>query len=223
MGRRKLSHRVGPFLARALGPPVVRLLGASWRIRYDPPDSRQRLKDLGPAVYAFWHGRLLIPTGVFTDFGATVMISRHADGEVIARIAESLGSLTVRGSSTRGGASALGEMVEVLRAGGRGVFTPDGPRGPREKAQPGAVFAASRGGVPLLPIGAAAKRQWELGSWDRFRIPRPFTRVVVALGEVLRPPPDIEGKEMEAFLLRFEDALREANGRAERIAAGGSP
>ncbi|MCK6479550.1 MAG: lysophospholipid acyltransferase family protein [Planctomycetes bacterium] len=219
MGRRKLSHRLGPFLARALGPPLVRLLGATWRVRYDPPDMRERART-GSAVYAFWHGRLLMPTALFTDYGMTVMISRHADGEIIARIAERLGSRTVRGSTTRGGAAALLAMVEVLRAGGGGIFTPDGPRGPREVAQSGAVFAASRAGVPLIPVGAAARGAWELRSWDRFRIPRPFTRVAMVLGEPLHPPPGLEGDDLEAFRVRFEEGMRAANGRAERLAAG---
>jgi len=223
MGRRKLTHRVGPFLARVLGPPLVRALGSSWRLRLDPPDLVERVRGSGPAIFAFWHGRLLMPTAAIRGFGAAVMISRHADGEVIARIAERLGSRTVRGSSTRGGATALMEMVEVLRAGGHGVITPDGPRGPREVAQAGAVFAASRAGVPIVPIGAASPGGWTLRSWDRFRIPRPFARVSMVLGEPLRFPADLEGEALEAFRLRFEEALRAANGRAEALAAGEAP
>lgn len=223
MGRRKISHRVGPFLARVLGPPFVRALGATWRVRFDPPDLRERLASRGPAVYAFWHGRLLMPTAIFTGLGTVVMVSRHADGEVIARIVERLGHATVRGSGTRGGAAALLEMVEALRSGRSGVFTPDGPRGPRERAHPGAVYAASRAGVPLVPIGAAARSGRTLRSWDGFRIPRPFTRVAIVEGEILHPPPDLEGAPLEAFRLRFEGALRAANDGAEGLAAGEAP
>ena len=223
MGRRKLSHRVGPFLARVLGPSFLRALAASWRVRGDPPDVAGAIRAAGPTVYAFWHGRLLVPTGVLTGMGTAVMISRHADGEVVARIVERLGSRTVRGSSSRGGATALMEMVEILRAGGSGTFTPDGPRGPREVAQPGAVFAASRAGVPLVPLGAAARRAWELRSWDRFLVPKPFTRVAIVIGEPLRPPPDLGEEGMKLHLARLEEGLRAANARAERLAAGEEP
>ncbi len=218
MGRRKLSHRLGPLLARALGPTTVRLLAATWRVRYEPEDMRKRVYAPAPVIFAFWHGRLLMPTGVFRDVGAHVMISRHADGETIARVAGSLGNPAVRGSTTRGGATALLEMVEILRRGGKGVFTPDGPKGPREVAQPGAVFAASRAGVPLVPIGAAARSAWNLKSWDRFCIPRFFTRVAVVYGEPLSPPPDIEGPALDAFVARFQEAMNVANARAEALA-----
>jgi len=219
MGSRKLSHRVGPFLARLLGPALVRALAATWRVRLDPPDLRERVREGGARVYGIWHGRLLLGAAVLRGSGAAVMISRHADGEAIARVVERLGFTTVRGSTTRGGATALHEMVEVLREGRPAGITPDGPRGPREVAQPGAVFAASRACVPLVPIGAATRGAWTLGSWDAFRIPKPFTTVAVVEGEPLHPPPGIEGGALEEWRLRFERAMAAAQERAERLAA----
>ena len=175
MGRRKLSHRIGPFLARALGPPVVRALGASWRVRFDPPDFKARILAGGARVYAFWHGNLLVPSAAIRGTGAAVMISRHADGEVIARIVQRLGYTTVRGSSTRGGAGAL------------------------------------------------LRRGWETRSWDRFRIPRPFTTVAIVEGERLRPPPGIEGASLEEWRVRLEAALEAADARAQGMAEGRAP
>lgn len=223
MGRRKLSHRIGPFLARALGPPVVRALGASWRVRFDPPDFKARIVAGGARVYAFWHGNLLVPTAAIRGTGAAVMISRHADGEVIARIVQRLGYTTVRGSSTRGGAAALHEAVEALRGGRVVVFTPDGPRGPRHVAQPGAVFLAARGGTEIVPVGVGVRRGWETRSWDRFRIPRPFTTVAIVEGERLRPPPGIEGASLEEWRVRLEAALEAADARAQGLAEGRGP
>jgi lysophospholipid acyltransferase (LPLAT)-like uncharacterized protein len=151
------------------------------------------------------------------------MISRHADGEAIARVARRLGHGTVRGSTTRGGAAALHDAVLALRGGRSAAFTPDGPRGPFEVAQSGAVYAASRGGVPLVPVGVGVRRAWVFGSWDRFLVPRPFTAVALAWGEPLHPPADLDGEALEAFRARFEAALREATARAERLAGAPAP
>jgi hypothetical protein len=222
MGRRKLTHAVGPFLARLLGPLAIRALRATWRMRYEPPDLRARVARAEPLVYALWHGGLLVPAAALPGNGTAIMISRHADGEVIARIVERLGFTTVRGSSTRGGATALHEAVDALRAGRPAAFTPDGPKGPRQVARPGAVFAASRAGVDLLPLGVGVKSAWVLGSWDRFRIPRPFTRVALVAGERLRPPPDLGDGDLEAWRARLEAALKEADGRAQAVADGWS-
>ncbi len=214
MGRRKFTHRIGPFLARALGPLVVRALGASWRLRLDPPDLRERSRERNARIYAFWHGNLLVPSAAIRGSGAAVVISRHADGEVIARIVKRLGYEAVRGSSTRGGAAALHEAVEVLRSGRVMVFTPDGPKGPRHVAQPGAVFAASRAGAEIVPLGIGVRGEWILRSWDRFRIPRPFTVVAIVEGPPLRPPPDIAGADLGEWRARLESALVEADARA---------
>ena len=221
MARRRLSHRVGPFLARLLGPSAVRALGATWRIRLEPADLVERSRR--PGVYAVWHGRMLVPAYALRGCGVSVMISLHADGEVIARIVERLGFRTVRGSTTRGGPAALRDAVDVLRAGGAAAFTPDGPKGPREVAQPGVVYAASRSGLPVFPVGVGARSAWTLGSWDRFRIPRPFTRVALVLGEPMTFPPDLEGEALDAACRRLEASLRAADDAAGRLAGAPAP
>ena len=222
MARRKLLHRVGPALAGWFGAPLLRALAATWRVRFDPPDLVAAARTGGPRVYAFWHGRLIPPAVLGRRSNIVAMISRHADGEVIARVAERLGHGTVRGSTTRGGAAALHDAVEALRAGRNAAFTPDGPRGPYEVAQSGAVYAASRGRAPLVPVGVGVKGAWVFGSWDRFLVPRPFTRVAIVLGEAMHPPDGLEGAALEEFRARFEAALRDATSRADRLARDGA-
>lgn len=223
MARRKWTHRVGPPLAGLLGAPLLRALGATWRVRVDPPDFAARLSSDRPRVYAFWHGRLLIPTYLGRDRGVVAMISRHADGEVIARIAAGLGHGTVRGSTTRGGAAALHDAVQALRDGRSLALTPDGPKGPFEVAQTGAVYAASRGRAPLVPIGVGVRRPWVFGSWDRFLVPKPFTAIALVQGEPLHPPEDLEGAALEEFRLRLETAIRALTARAERLVGVEAP
>lgn len=222
MAKRRLSHRIGPPLARTLGPWVVRLLGMTWRVRCHPKEGAAGVRARGAAVYAVWHGRMLVPAYVLRNCGTAVMISRHADGEVIARIIERLGFTTVRGSSTRGGAAALHDALRHLQEGGSAAFTPDGPKGPLETVHPGAVYAAARAGVPLIPVGIATPGAKQLRSWDRFRIPKPFGRVGLFMAEPLHfSEADIEGPALEAACARLADALHAADAEAERLTVGG--
>lgn len=136
-------------------------------------------------IFSLWHGQLLPLLAHHRDEGARVLISEHRDGEIIARIAESLGFRTVRGSTTRGGARALLAMCDALERGEEIAITPDGPRGPAHVFAPGALIAAHRAGVPIVPVGVAVSSAWRLRSWDAFAIPKPFTRVTIAYGAPL--------------------------------------
>ena len=114
-----------------------------------------------------------------------VLVSEHGDGEIIARILASFGFRLVRGSSSRGAARALIAVDRELEAGFDVGITPDGPRGPRHSVAPGALLAAHRAGVRIVPLAASASAFWQLGSWDRFMIPKPFARVTIAYGDPL--------------------------------------
>ena len=115
--------------------------------------------------------------------GVSVLISEHRDGELIARIAESLGFRAVRGSSTRGASRALVALARELEGGHDIAITPDGPRGPARSFAPGALIAAQRAAAPVIAVGVSAATAWRLGTWDRFRIPRPFSRVSIAYSD----------------------------------------
>jgi hypothetical protein len=117
------------------------------------------------------------------DEGVSVLISEHRDGELIARVAESLGFRTVRGSTSRGASRALVALSRELAAGRDVAITPDGPRGPARSFAPGALIAAQRASAPVVAVGVAADSAWRLGTWDRFKIPRPFSRVRIAYSD----------------------------------------
>lgn len=170
-------------IAIVLGPLIIRLLRATWRVRtIDDAPWRALRRDGKPFIFALWHGELLPLVVLHRDEGVRVLISEHGDGEVIARIAQRLGLATIRGSTTRGAARALLAMCDALETGSEVAVTPDGPRGPARVFAPGAVVAAHRSGAPIVPIGVAASRAWRLRSWDAFMIPKPFARVTVAYG-----------------------------------------
>ena len=114
---------------------------------------------------------------LFRDRNLAVMTSRSTDGEYIARVIQKFGYLAIRGSSSRGGSQALLEMRTLIQNNGTAVFTIDGPRGPRYEAKRGPVLLASMTGAPIIPFYVAVKHAWVLNSWDRFVIPKPFSRI----------------------------------------------
>lgn len=164
----------------ALGAMILRLLGMTWRVRREGETPFDTMVARGePFIVVFWHGEILPVAWTHRHRGLATLISRHADGEVIARIAEGLGFRTVRGSSTRGGVRALLETAQRVNEGLTIGFTPDGPRGPRHVFAPGALIVAHRTGRPIVALRATASRAWHVRSWDRHLIPKPFATVTV--------------------------------------------
>jgi lysophospholipid acyltransferase (LPLAT)-like uncharacterized protein len=176
--------RLGQRIALALVPPlaalVIRLLGMT--LRYEDrvePGVTPGYEIPGPVVFAFWHRSLLACAHRFRGLDIAILISPSFDGELIARTVELLGFRAVRGSSSRGGAVGLRGMVVAYEAGHRCAFTADGPRGPAFVAKAGVAQLAQSVDTWVGCFYALPERAWELRSWDRFLIPKPFSRVVL--------------------------------------------
>jgi lysophospholipid acyltransferase (LPLAT)-like uncharacterized protein len=167
------------------GAALLRVLASTWRMRAHgvEPLNAARAENRR-VIFALWHGELLPLLWQHRGENVAIVISEHRDGEIVARIAESLGYSTVRGSSSKGGSRALIGLMREIDAGRDGAITPDGPRGPAHVFAPGAAVASQRTGALIVPIRAAASRAWRLKSWDRFLIPKPFARVDVSYGEL---------------------------------------
>lgn len=209
------------FAVGLLGPMVLRLLCWTLRIEELPAGSSRKLFTEGPrAIIAFWHATMLVLVYQGRGQGIRVLISRHTDGEYIARVIKNMGFGVVRGSSTRGGAGAMINMVKEAEDGRFLAVTPDGPRGPREAAQSGIIFLAKKTGLPILPIGLGYSNCWRLPSWDGFRIPKPFSRVVLAFGEPIRVPPELGEEELEDCRRKLEKSLNSLSADAETAAIG---
>lgn len=133
-------------------------------------------------IIAFWHGRILPATWFFRNRGIVALTSANFDGQWIARVIEHLGNRTVAGSSSRGGMRALLQLKREIRAGHPVAFALDGPRGPARVPQPGALWLAAATGNPILPFHAEASGYWEVSSWDRTQVPKPFSTVAVIIG-----------------------------------------
>lgn len=180
--RRRKAGRIA-WAVRA-GGMVLRALASTWRIQEVNRAASQGLRDVKrPVIFTLWHGEMLPLLWHHRGEGVAVLISEHGDGEIIARVAESLGLRTVRGSTSRGADRALLGMCRVVESGIDLAFTPDGPRGPAETFAPGALIVAQRSGAPVVTLGVAARRCWRLRSWDRFMIPKPFARITIAYGD----------------------------------------
>ncbi|MBK6939407.1 MAG: lysophospholipid acyltransferase family protein [Planctomycetes bacterium] len=218
--RKRLRDRILPTLVSWLGPAILKLLAATWRVERHGLDGhveRKHGRSTRNFVVAFWHATLLPLTWRHRGEGANVLVSQHGDGELIVRVLLRLGYRVERGSTTRGGAKALRGLVQFARsrAGDFGI-TPDGPKGPPRVAQQGLAFLASVSGFPILPLGLACSNAWRLRSWDRFVIPKPGARVVIVAGRTIEVPRDALDQDLAPYLRDFEDSIAEAEREAQR-------
>jgi lysophospholipid acyltransferase (LPLAT)-like uncharacterized protein len=176
-----LKQRITLAIVPLLASVAIRCLGVTLRYRdvcdvgaplgYDTPP---------PAVYAFWHRCLLASAWRFRNHGITILISRSFDGELIARTVERLGFIAIRGSSSRDGSVGLRNLHRAYLAGHYCAITADGPRGPAMVAKPGVTQLARLACTTVRAFYAHPDRAWQLRSWDRFLIPKPFSRVTIA-------------------------------------------
>jgi lysophospholipid acyltransferase (LPLAT)-like uncharacterized protein len=192
-----------------IGAYIVRLWISTLRYRYQP---------LGPNVeptqpglherylYAFWHENLVLLAYHYARPDVYVLISQHADGELIAEICRRLGFSLVRGSTSRGGVEAVRQMLRV-GDGAHLAITPDGPRGPRRHVQLGLVYLAARTGMPIVPIGIGFHQPWRTQSWDRFVLPRPWSVATCVTAPPVTVPTDADKEQLEEFRRRVEETM----------------
>jgi hypothetical protein len=213
MGRIFSRHRRRRWrnrLVGILGPLLVRVWTGTLRVRYiaDLPHT-DGLPSIPPGIFVLWHQRLFTLGGCLRNAQFLALVSGHADGEMLARLLSGLGFRPVRGSSTRGGTRAILELLHASERGLRVAITPDGPRGPRFFVQPGPVYLSSRSGLVVYPVTASFAKAWSLSTWDEFKLPRPFTRTLLRLGDPHQVPPDLDREAIEAWRLRIERSLRQ--------------
>ncbi len=212
------------FLAAlaVVAPPVLfvvlSVLARTLRIEIeglDLVDERWRRGER--VILAFWHGRLIAMAIAVRRTAARVciLVSRHRDGEIATQVMRRWGVETVRGSATRGGAIGFRGLVRAYERGLDLAVVPDGPRGPRCVAKPGVAYLARTTGAVVIPVGAAASRAWQLGSWDRMIVPKPFARLLLIAGSPLSLAPDADDAAIEAHRLAVAAAIDELTAAAE--------
>ncbi len=196
---RRFRRRVGSALLELSAPTLLRLLALTWSVRRDGQPGLELLASERPWIVSMWHGRMLclMPLRLHKGRGIHVLVSPSDDGSLAARALRSFRFRAIRGSLSRGGATALRTMRDLMAGGGQLVVTPDGPRGPRHTTNVGVAWLARATGSPILPVGVAVDRAWRLRSWDRFTIPQPFARLAVAYGEPIEVGADADDARLE--------------------------
>jgi len=201
---------------------IIRLVGST--IRYEirgEENWKEARRNSQEPIYTFWHNRIFAAIHFWQRRGIVVMTSRSFDGEYIARFIQRFGSGAARGSSTRGGITALVEMKRLLRLGYGAAFTIDGPKGPRYVAKVGAVLLAKKTGHPILPFTITAKNFWEAKkSWDQTQAPLPFTRALVDIAPPIFVSADAGKNELEAKRDELQAVLDELERRGGDWANG---
>ncbi len=221
----KIRHPLFIKAAGFAGAWLLRGWLRTLRYQYCPlgPDLDPRLPHLRHCIYAFWHENLLLPALRFSGVNAHVLISQHADGQLIANIIQRLGFKTIRGSTTRGGVQALLRLLTLNGSSHLGI-TPDGPRGPRRRVQLGVIALSSYLHMPIVPAGFAYDRPWRMKSWDRFAVPRLRSRAACVTDHPVLVPPHAARGLLEEYRQCLEERLAAATAAAENwILTGQAP
>ena len=230
--RSSRSRRQMSFARRLyyfLGLPLLRtlffVLTSTYRVeKVIGSDTAERIIADKNSVWApcYWHQHHVLCSSLLKDwiargFRACFLVSASVDGEVPDRIARSWGAEVIRGSANQTGALVLRDMQQMMKRGVSIITTADGPSGPKHVFKPGAVLMARIGGAPMVPLACAADRAWYLRRWDDFMIPKPFARVVLAIGEPIEVPRDASKEMMESLRIGMEDATKALTYQSESL------
>lgn len=211
--RARRLGKLGYALARAIGS-TVRLHVEGWE------QIEQHRREGTGAVMVSWHGRTLIPANFMRGMGILAMISLSRDGDIQNEIFTRFGFRTLRGSTSRGGVRAALEAAREVKKGAILAFTPDGPRGPSGKFQPGALLIAQKAGAPIYPAGISAYPRILLPTWDRYLVPLPFARGAFLIGSPVWVPADADKDDFAQLAEQLEQAINALEARAEAIVRG---
>jgi lysophospholipid acyltransferase (LPLAT)-like uncharacterized protein len=211
-----LAHRLAVWFISTASYCLIQAICATLRWEIEGMEHHRSILAGGRRViFAFWHGRILMATYFWRRRGIVVMTSRSREGDYIARLISLFGYGSARGSSSRGSRRALVEMIRELRRKLDVAFTIDGPRGPRYVAKPGAAWLAAKTGDAILPFHISCRNRWVVASWDRFQIPKPFSRVLVLIGAPIYVRTDATAGELEASQQSIQRSLDELRMRGD--------
>jgi lysophospholipid acyltransferase (LPLAT)-like uncharacterized protein len=172
-------------------------------------------------IYLFWHENILLPLYLRGGCRLAILLSRHRDADILAEVAARTGFECIRGSTFRGAAPAIRALLRKGRQMHLAI-TPDGPRGPRRQLAQGAIYLASKLGMPIVAIGVGYDRPWRAPTWDRFAVPRPRRRARAIVSPAIHVPANLDRDQIETCRARLEMLLNGLTEEADQWARSGS-
>jgi lysophospholipid acyltransferase (LPLAT)-like uncharacterized protein len=219
----KITH---PFIRRALGfggatffRSLIGTVDFKWAFHdpdVDPSVAKQR------CILMFWHEHILCHLIFRRHSPVTMLLSQHGDAEIVGQVAQFVGMKCIRGSSSHGAVSALKQFVQLPDHDILAIV-PDGPRGPYRHMEKGAIWLASQLQLPIILLGAGYDRPWRMSSWDRFAIPRPFSRGRIISSPMIPIPQHLSRSDLEHYRQKLETLLTQLTDEAEAWAVSGEP
>jgi lysophospholipid acyltransferase (LPLAT)-like uncharacterized protein len=221
--------RITNRLVMKLGGLAITVVTRQWMktldyqaVFYDPDVDPAGPDFCGPVIVLFWHEYIPFLFYLRSHCHFAMLLSRHQDAEWLSQAARHMGFGTIRGSTSRGGVSALRELMRTSQDMNL-TITPDGPRGPRRHLAAGCIYASSRLGIPLVPVGLGYSRPWRSRrAWDQFAVPRPYSRARVVAGPKVQIPRHLDRAGVEHYRKRVETMLNTFTQTAEQWADSGA-
>ncbi|MCP4481979.1 MAG: lysophospholipid acyltransferase family protein [bacterium] len=188
---------------------VIKFLSFTHKVIFINSEIVQEIKGQAKnIIFVFWHGKQFILVNSHAYRSICIMTSLSSDGDLQSKILKKLGYIIVRGSSSRGGAKALVKLIKKIYQGHDIAFAADGPHGPIYELKPGPIFLAAKTSAVILPVATGAKNKWILDNWDKYLIPKPFTKTYIKYGDPIIIPHDFNLDEEQVKLTKVLNILK---------------
>jgi lysophospholipid acyltransferase (LPLAT)-like uncharacterized protein len=217
-----MKNPVLRWLAPWVGFFIYKILYSTWKISIsETPEMRQAMNAGTPIIYAHWHGDELAIIHLLKPYRASAMASNSSDGQIMHKVIHLMGSTTSRGSSSRGGVSAIRGILRLTKEGWNPSVAVDGPKGPRHKVKSGVFEISKLTNAAIYPLTATCDRAWHFPkAWNQTYLPKPFARLSIVFGPALPAVRREEDAHAVALASRLEVALFDAERHARHLLAG---
>ncbi len=203
---KSIKKKIFHFLGNRLLPIVINLVLLTYKIQVKNANVLEDYaKNGNQFIAAFWHGKMLIPWYFLRKFNISALVSLSKDGEILSRILESWNYKMIRGSSHIGGKEALKLLEDSINNGFSVAITPDGPTGPIYKMKPGTIVLAKKTNKPIFLILVCAEESWFLKSWDKFQIPKPFSKIKLEISEPISVDANLNYDETDLLIKQLNE------------------
>lgn len=216
--KHRFKNKVLLFVFKWFAPAIFRLWGKTLRLTIIGMNKADQIeKQEGNVLYTCWHGRLFLSATAYKDRGIYILVSPSLDGDYATTFIDRLGFPSTRGDKRYGGSQALKNVMEVVRQGNSIGFMIDGPLGPAYICNPGVVVTASRTQKVIIPTANNAYKKWYLKTWDRFIVPKPFTRCVYLVGDPIKVPENATKEQIDYYTALLQSKTDELERQADQI------